>query len=106
VIPLTALSLAVAIPGLGDGQGFMRALLRRTQRPEDQMARNRFVEIEGKRFLWRDVLRMRREQRAAHAEARQPALFELIEDWRPASERTASGRYLEPTLFSQPGREG
>jgi hypothetical protein len=31
----------------------------------------------------------------------QPALFELKNDCRPAGERTAAGRYQEPTLFAK-----
>jgi hypothetical protein len=70
------------------------------------MGKNRFVEIEGKRFLWRDLVKLRREQRRASANAPQPALFPLIEDRRPPAERTAAGRYLEPSLFSIPnGRD-
>jgi hypothetical protein len=61
----------------------------------------RFIVIDGKRHLWRDVLRIRREQVRAAANARQPALFELKEDRRPPAERTAAGRYLEPSLFTQ-----
>jgi hypothetical protein len=60
----------------------------------------RFVEIDGKRFLWRDVLKLRREQKRAYANARQPTLFELIDDRRPPAERTAAGRYFEPSLFT------
>jgi len=30
-----------------------------------------------------------------------PALFELKEDARPPSERTAAGRYMEATLFDR-----
>ena len=70
------------------------------------MTGQRFIEIEGKRLLWRDLLKLRREQKQASANARQPALFELIEDRRPPAERTAAGRYLEPTLFAHPEREG
>jgi hypothetical protein len=66
----------------------------------------RFIEIEGKRILWRDLLKLRREQKQAYANAKQPALFELIEDRRPPAERTVAGRYLEPTLFALPVREG
>lgn len=58
-----------------------------------------FIEIEGKRFLWRDLVKLRQEQRRA-AEPVQPALFELRDDCRPAAQRTAAGRYLEPSLFS------
>jgi len=57
------------------------------------MARMNFIEIDGKRYLWRDLLQLRREQRKAHARA-QPALFELPEDCRPTAERTAAGRSL------------
>jgi hypothetical protein len=70
------------------------------------MTAPRFVEIDGKRHLWRDVLQLRREQKQACANAVQPALFELHEDRRPPAERTASGRYQEPSLFSFPEREG
>jgi hypothetical protein len=64
-----------------------------------------FIEIDGKRYLWRDVLKLRREQRQAYARAHQPALFELKNDHRPAAERTAAGRYLEPSLFTEPWRQ-
>ena len=58
----------------------------------------RFVEIDGRRYLWRDLLKLRREQRAEERRA-QLALFELKEDRRPASQVSADGRYSEPTLF-------
>lgn len=59
----------------------------------------RFIVIDGKRYLWRDILALRREQLAHLRTARQPALFTLIEDSRPKTQRTASGRYSEPALF-------
>jgi hypothetical protein len=58
----------------------------------------RFVDIDGKRYLWRDILNMRREQRKAERQP-QPLLFELKEDRRPDSQRKAAGRFSEPTLF-------
>jgi hypothetical protein len=61
------------------------------------MARPKHVVIDGKSYLWRDILRLRRAQ--ATQEPVQPALFELKEDTRPASQRKADGRYHEPTLF-------
>lgn len=64
------------------------------------MSSFRFIEIDGKRYLWRDILALRREQKKAHAKAQQPALFALRDDSRPVSQRTAAGRYSEPTLFS------
>jgi hypothetical protein len=60
--------------------------------------RPKFIEIDGRRYAWTDILRMRREQR----EAVRPApltLFPLREDSRPAAHGTASGRYVSPTLF-------
>jgi hypothetical protein len=64
------------------------------------MSAPRFVEIDGKRYLWRDLVQRRRQQLAAAADApEQPALFELREDHRPAAARSAAGRYLEPSLF-------
>ena len=66
----------------------------------------KFIDIDGKRFVWRELLQRRREQLAAAARVEQPALFELKQDCRPPSERTAAGRYSEPSLFSLPGREG
>lgn len=69
------------------------------------MAAPRFIEIEGKRILWRDLLRLRRTQRNA-ARAAQPALFELKDDRRPTSECTARARYLEPSLLTLLDREG
>ncbi len=61
----------------------------------------RFIVIDGKRHLWRDILEMRRAQLVALREERQPPLFPLVEDARPASQRTAAGRYLEPLLFGE-----
>jgi hypothetical protein len=57
----------------------------------------RFIEIDGKRYAWKDILQKRREQRQAALP--QPTLFELKDDARPPSERSAAGRYAEPTLF-------
>ena len=63
------------------------------------MSKGKFIEIDGRRYLWRDILRLRKEQVRAAANAKQPALFELIDDSRPRAERTAAGRYNEPSLF-------
>jgi hypothetical protein len=57
-----------------------------------------FIEIEGRRYLWRDILKLRREQRKERRD--QPTLFELKDDTRPAGERSAIERYREPTLFT------
>lgn len=58
----------------------------------------RFVEIDGKRYLWRDILKLRSEQKQLEPE-KQLTLFELQTDARPASKTSADGRYCEPTLF-------
>ena len=65
------------------------------------MPRPAFIEIDGKLYLWRDIIARRKEQLRTQAVAQQPPLFELKHDPRPESERTASGRYREPTLFAQ-----
>jgi hypothetical protein len=58
----------------------------------------RFVEIDGRRLLWRDLVEARRAQ--AMPKAEQPTLFELREDHRPLGERNAAERYREPSLFT------
>jgi len=65
------------------------------------MSRPAFIEIDGKRYLWRELVALRREQLRAREATTQPALFELIDDCRPASQRSAAGRYSEPMLFGQ-----
>lgn len=58
------------------------------------------IEIAGSRYLWRDILALRKAQIEEAKRARQPALFDLKEDSRPKPERTAAGRYAEPSLFT------
>ena len=60
------------------------------------------IVIDGRTYSWRVILAARRAQIEARkaAQPRQPALFELVEDHRPRCERTAAGRYCEPTLLS------
>jgi len=62
------------------------------------MSLPRFVEIDGRRLLWRDLVEARRAQAIPKAE--QPTLFELRDDHRPAGERNAAERYREPSLFT------
>jgi hypothetical protein len=64
------------------------------------MGNLRLVDIDGKRYLWRDTLERHRAQRRTHAPAQQPALFLRRHDCRPAA-RTPSGRYFEPSLFEE-----
>jgi hypothetical protein len=58
----------------------------------------RYIEIDGNLYLWRDLLKLRRKQRKAERQA-QPVLFDLKEDSRPLTQRSAASRYKEPTLF-------
>lgn len=62
----------------------------------------RHISIDGKAYVWRELLKMRREQLQAYAREKQLALFEMKEDYRPEAERTASGRYRQPSLLLNP----
>jgi len=62
------------------------------------MALPRYIEIDGRRYLWRDLVALRRAQATPAPE--QPALFTLREDHRPAGERNAAERFSEPNLFT------
>lgn len=56
------------------------------------------VELDGKRYPWRDVLKARREQQKAERQPH-PTLFELKDDRRPETQCSADGRYQQPLLF-------
>lgn len=58
----------------------------------------RTVVIDGKRYVWREILKLRREQRK-QARQYQPTLFQLHDDTRLPEQKTAAGRYHQPTLF-------
>jgi hypothetical protein len=64
------------------------------------MRHPRFIIIDGKRHLWRDILELRRAQCVEPVRA-EPTLFELRDDTRPAAGRSAAGRYREPGLFDR-----
>ena len=70
------------------------------------MAKPDTIIINGSAYSWRQICEARRQQLAAWkaGRAQQPALFELQDDRRPESQRRASGRYAEPTLFDAPAR--
>lgn len=65
------------------------------------MAKPDTLLIDGHAFSWQRICELRRAQLEAWRaeQMRQPALFELKTDCRPATERSAAGRYREPTLF-------
>jgi hypothetical protein len=58
----------------------------------------RTIVIDGKRYDWREIRRLRRDQIQA-ARKSQLTLFEMKEDARPGSQRSVEGRYTEPLLF-------
>ena len=62
--------------------------------------RDRFV-LDGRAYSWRALCELRRQQLQALRNARgmQSALFELHDDRRPKSQRSASGRYAQPGLL-------
>jgi len=57
--------------------------------------------VDGHAYNWQHLCELRRQQLEAWRAAQpgQPALFELKDDCRPAAERTAAGRYEEPTFL-------
>ena len=65
------------------------------------MAKPDTIVIDGRGYSWQQLCELRRRQLEAWRaeQARQPALFELRDDCRPKAERTAAGRYLEPSLL-------
>jgi hypothetical protein len=67
------------------------------------MAKADIIHIGGHAYRWQEICELRREEqlearKAARGE--QPVLFKLKDDRRPTAERTAAGRYQEPTLFA------
>lgn len=65
------------------------------------MRRPDTIVIDGRAYSWRALVALRKAQLDAWRKARgeQPALFDLVDDSRPKPERTAAGRYAEPTLL-------
>jgi hypothetical protein len=70
------------------------------------MAKPDTLIVDGYALSWQRLCELRRQQLDAWKAAQpvQPALFELKEDFRPAAERTAAGRFREPTLFTSEAR--
>jgi hypothetical protein len=63
------------------------------------MSYPRCIVLDGKAWVWRELVALRRAQLAEHVKAQQPLLFALREDCRPQTARTAAGRYQAPSLF-------
>jgi hypothetical protein len=66
------------------------------------MTKPDIILIGGHAYRWQEICELRRQQLEARKATQPPqlALFEFKEDCRPAAERTAAGRYAEPTLFA------
>lgn len=60
----------------------------------------RYIVIDGKAYVWRELVKMRRAQLQSCVQEKQLVLFETKEDYRPEAERCASGRYLQPSLLA------
>jgi hypothetical protein len=60
------------------------------------------IVIEGRAYSWKAILAARRAQleQWKASQPAQPTLFALKEDCRPPAERSADGRYREPTLLA------
>jgi hypothetical protein len=65
------------------------------------MAKPDTLIIDGHAFNWQRLCDLRRQQLEAWRaeQCRQLTLFELKDDSRPEADRTAAGRYREPTLL-------
>ena len=65
------------------------------------MAKPDTLLIDGHAFSWQRICELRRQQLEVRraAQATQLALFELKDDCRPPSERSAAGRYEQPTFL-------
>lgn len=70
------------------------------------MSRPDTILIDGRAYRWRDIVELRRQQLEAWKATRpeQPALFALKTDSRPATDRTAAGRFREPSLLDGLGQ--
>ena len=66
------------------------------------MAKPDTIIIDGHAFSWTRIVELRKQQLEAWRaeQARRLALFELKDDCRPQAERTAAGRFREPTVFA------
>lgn len=56
------------------------------------MPRPAYIELNDTRYLWRDLIELRRIQLAASRRPDQPVLFELVEDRKLVCEGTAALR--------------
>jgi hypothetical protein len=60
----------------------------------------RFTEVDGKRYLWRDLMQMRRERKNAQARAQQSVLVLSKTTTAPQPSARPPANTWEPSLFS------
>jgi hypothetical protein len=67
------------------------------------MARPDTLILGGHAYSWQQLCELRRTQLAAwqSCQPKQLALFELKDDHRPAADRSAAGRFIEPSLLDR-----
>jgi hypothetical protein len=61
----------------------------------------RTILIDGKVYEWKTIRDLRRAQIQEARRIQQLTLFELVNDNRPVSQQTASGRFEQPLLFEK-----
>jgi hypothetical protein len=76
--PLRLAPLRLAPPPSPGGSG--SGCAEPAAKGEQAMRAPRFITIDGKPYLWADLVRQRREQLQATAKAAQPALFVLLDE--------------------------
>jgi hypothetical protein len=69
------------------------------------MAKPDVLIVDGHAYSWQRLCELRRQQIEAwkKAEGKQPALFELRDNYRPQAAPTAAGRYRELSLLDCAG---
>lgn len=74
------------------------ALIRQDEQYRDEVVLDGLPPERAAKLYWR-YMRDFLKERARRERQPEPTLFELKEDARPASQKKASGRFAEPTLF-------
>jgi hypothetical protein len=59
----------------------------------------RNIIIDGRVYEWKTIRELRRAQINEARRQNQLQLFELVNDSRPTTQRSADGRYSQPLLF-------
>jgi len=63
------------------------------------MTKPRFIEIDGRHYLWRDILELRRARTSAHGATCQPALPQVWHDCAPATCGQPASAILKPRCW-------